>query len=231
MPPATDKGTVNVMLLLEGLREELQRAVCAHGCSSASAMILFSNGIKVPGRQLLAALPTCPAAAQGLHAGCCPWPWHSSDPAGAALHPLSSRRGLEFLVPTCCSVQQRMSFLSLPFTLPLQLVPLALKEAALRSTLSSWRMQPLCVLMRRSSWTGAGLCKSGALQVVVQTGAGGEGSSARSLSVWREVLLPTLANYWPPALEGSAEAPGPRAGWGLRLQVCDQGSTDQHFVK
>lgn len=62
VPPDTDKGTGNVTSLLEGGREELQRAVFAYDYLSAFAMILFSNSIKLPGRQLLAAAQTCSAA-------------------------------------------------------------------------------------------------------------------------------------------------------------------------
>lgn len=90
MPPDIDKGTGNVMLLLEGVREELQRAVFAYGYLSAFAMILLSNGIKLPGRLLLAAVQTrsvadpCIGAALGSMS--------RRDPAGSALH-LKERAG------------------------------------------------------------------------------------------------------------------------------------------
>lgn len=48
-PPGRDKGTGNVILLLEGVKEELQRAVLAHGYLSAFAMILCSNGTELLG--------------------------------------------------------------------------------------------------------------------------------------------------------------------------------------
>lgn len=82
-----DKDTGNVMLLLEGVREELQRAVFAHGYLSAFAMILFSNGVKVPGRQLLAAMQTCSIADPWVGAAAFSFPCHSSDPAMSAAHP------------------------------------------------------------------------------------------------------------------------------------------------
>lgn len=44
MPPGRAQGTGNVTLLLEGVREELQRALLARGCLCAFAMILCSNG-------------------------------------------------------------------------------------------------------------------------------------------------------------------------------------------
>lgn len=49
VPPGRDKGTGNVILLLEGVREELPRAVFARGYLSAFAMILCSNGTELLG--------------------------------------------------------------------------------------------------------------------------------------------------------------------------------------
>lgn len=91
MPPDIDKGTGNVMLLLEGVREELQRAVFAYGYLSAFAMILLlSNGIKLPGRLLLAAAQTRSAADPCVGAALGSMSQH--DPAGSALH-LKERAG------------------------------------------------------------------------------------------------------------------------------------------
>ena len=87
VPPGVDEGTGNVLLLLEGAREELQRAVFACGCLSAFAMILFSNGIKLPGRQLLAATQTRSAADPWVGAALFSLPRRSSDPARSAAHP------------------------------------------------------------------------------------------------------------------------------------------------
>lgn len=78
------------MLLLEGVREELQRAVFAPGYLSAFAMILFSNGTKLPGRQLLAATQTRSVADPWVGAALFSFPCHSRDPA-SALAPVSSR--------------------------------------------------------------------------------------------------------------------------------------------
>lgn len=49
VPPGRDQGTGNVILLLEGVREELRRAVLARGHLSAFAMILCSNGTELLG--------------------------------------------------------------------------------------------------------------------------------------------------------------------------------------
>lgn len=74
------------MLLLEGVREELQRAVFAHGYLSAFAVILFSNGIKLPRRQLLAVMQTHSVADPWVGAALFSFSCHSSDPARSAVH-------------------------------------------------------------------------------------------------------------------------------------------------
>lgn len=74
-------------MLLEGVKEELQRAVFARGYLSAFAMILLSKGIKIPGRQLLAAMQTHSAANPWVGAALFSFPCHSSDPARSAAHP------------------------------------------------------------------------------------------------------------------------------------------------
>lgn len=87
VPPDIDKGAGNVMLLLEGVREELQRAVFARGYLSAFARILFSKGIELPRRQLLAAMQTRSIADPWVGAALFSFPCHSSDPARSAARP------------------------------------------------------------------------------------------------------------------------------------------------
>lgn len=92
MPPDVDKHTGNVMLLLEGVRGELRRAVFAHGCLSAFAMILLLNGTKAPWESAAGSSTDMFSCRPLGRCSPCLGSMSQHDPAGSALH-LMERAG------------------------------------------------------------------------------------------------------------------------------------------